>query len=120
MGPSSRSDDSRWGRGVRRPQGDRGPTAPAAGEGECLGRSVAEGGPPEDDEHLGRYLPRCPVDRYFAASTYSLVQVFVRSIVLPFTFWLYVWSTLRTKSGAPAGIFPSGLNIGMLPVSAER
>src|SRR5438309_10294229 len=57
---------------------------------------------------------------YLAASTYSFVQVFVRSIVLPCTFLLYVWSTLRMKSGAPAGIFPSGLYIGMLPVSAER
>src|SRR5437773_6081840 len=66
--------------------------------------------------------PRCNVldQAYFAASTNSLVQVFVRSIVLPWTFLLYVWSTLKMKSGAPAGIFPSGLNIGMLPVSAVR
>src|SRR5438876_11465610 len=66
--------------------------------------------------------PRCSASDqlYFAASTYSFVQVFVRSIVFPLTFWLYDWSTLRLKSGAPAGIFPSGLYIGMLPVSAER
>ena len=54
----------------------------------------------------------------FAGATNSLVYVRCRSICLPLIAGLIVDRTLRTFSGPPAGILPSGVYIAMVDFSA--